>query len=494
MKKNNNQTKIIVTFAAILCFMAIGYAALSQQLKINGTAKITGNWNIQFTNIVSNPSGGASNKVAPTGIGTTTATFQVNLNEPGDKMVYDITVSNLGNIDAIVDSVTEIDNDNQDIKYTIEGIQRGTELKATESKEFKVTVQYDKVVTAINNTSRTISINVNFVQKQGSNIEVAEEDEPTCIVSNAKLAEIGVTPVTEGDGLYASEDEPCRYIYKGTNPDNYITFNNSDWRIISVEPDATLKIVKTDSIATMAWDEENNRDASTSTYCVKTTYQTDYSKGCNAWAATSNLVEIPTDNRDIFTVYAPLGAYYEEFDDNYKKVISGTVTKDSSINKYLNETYYPTIGSDKQYIEKYNFNVGSPAGDSAITNSYYNILQEKLYKWNGYVGLIQATDYMVTSSNSNCVHIWNAITTSLCDQDNWQKTNDSYWTISFLPDTRSNSSSGGNDVWRTPGSNQFGLCNADSGRSYNVKPVVYLKSTVKLNGTGNSGNKFTIKQ
>ena len=67
-------------FIVSFCFMALGYAALTQQLKINGIAKVTGDWNIQFTNITSTPTGRASNKVAPTGIGTTTATFSTNLN------------------------------------------------------------------------------------------------------------------------------------------------------------------------------------------------------------------------------------------------------------------------------------------------------------------------------------------------------------------------------------------------------------------------------
>ena len=77
--KKKNQTKLIVALSFIFCFMAVGYAALSQQLKINGAAKITGNWNIQFTNITSNAVGTATNKTNPTGIGTTTATFNVNL-------------------------------------------------------------------------------------------------------------------------------------------------------------------------------------------------------------------------------------------------------------------------------------------------------------------------------------------------------------------------------------------------------------------------------
>ena len=66
--------------------------------------------------------------------------------------------------------------------------------------------------------------------------------------------------VTSGDGLYKDEYEEGRYFYKGGNPNNYITFNNekAGWRIISIEPDNAIKIVRTQSIGDMAWSSENS--------------------------------------------------------------------------------------------------------------------------------------------------------------------------------------------------------------------------------------------
>lgn len=54
--------------------------------------------------------------------------------------------------------------------------------------------------------------------------------------------------VDEGDGLYKDIYEDGRYFYKGTNPNNYITFNNETWRILSVETDGSLKIIRKHSI------------------------------------------------------------------------------------------------------------------------------------------------------------------------------------------------------------------------------------------------------
>ena len=58
--------------------------------------------------------------------------------------------------------------------------------------------------------------------------------------------------VTEGDGLYEDEYEDGRYIYRGTNPNNYIWFNNEMWRIIAKEKDGTYKIIRNESIGNMA--------------------------------------------------------------------------------------------------------------------------------------------------------------------------------------------------------------------------------------------------
>ena len=76
--------------------------------------------------------------------------------------------------------------------------------------------------------------------------------------------------VTTGDGLYADTYEPGRYIYKGANPNNYITFSGETWRIISVENDNTIKIMRSERIGNRAWDSSNSnnwaRPATLNTY------------------------------------------------------------------------------------------------------------------------------------------------------------------------------------------------------------------------------------
>ena len=84
--------------------------------------------------------------------------------------------------------------------------------------------------------------------------------------------------VTSGDGLYEDKYESGKYTYKGANPNNYITFNNetAGWRIISINSDGTIKIMRDASIGKMAWDSSSSNNwtlpASLNTYLNSTYY------------------------------------------------------------------------------------------------------------------------------------------------------------------------------------------------------------------------------
>ena len=81
---------------------------------------------------------------------------------------------------------------------------------------------------------------------------------------------------TSGDGLYKDEYEENRYVYKGIDVNNYITFNNETWRIISIEPNKTIKIMRNDSIENRMWDSKNSnkwdKPADINTYLNETYY------------------------------------------------------------------------------------------------------------------------------------------------------------------------------------------------------------------------------
>ena len=80
------------------------------------------------------------------------------------------------------------------------------------------------------------------------------------------------------NGNLEKDPYECRYFFTGANPNNYITFNGEDagWRIISVECDGRLKIVKNNYIGSMVWDTSGSNDwarpASLNTYLNSTYY------------------------------------------------------------------------------------------------------------------------------------------------------------------------------------------------------------------------------
>ena len=79
-----------------------------------------------------------------------------------------------------------------------------------------------------------------------------------CSIKKVNIGGQNVPIVTEGDGLYEDEYETGKYTYKGANPNNYITFNNerAGWRIIAVNPDRSLKIMKIIRVADTGFDNQ----------------------------------------------------------------------------------------------------------------------------------------------------------------------------------------------------------------------------------------------
>ena len=69
--------------------------------------------------------------------------------------------------------------------------------------------------------------------------------------------------IIENAGLEKDPYE-CRYFFTGANPNNYITFNNESWRIISVECDGSLKIISNNVLGPKAFDSGNINNWETS--------------------------------------------------------------------------------------------------------------------------------------------------------------------------------------------------------------------------------------
>ena len=227
---------IILGLCSILLVMAAGYAAFRTQLTINGTSNITSEFKVLITDIQSrNVVGRAENAEEPTNT-ETTATFKTNLYLPGDSITYDVTVENQGSIDAVLKTIQKSDSNNNAIIFETSGIQEGEVLKASESTKFSVTVSYNASTTSQpSNITSDLEVTLNYEQATG-------EEGP--VGNTALIGGNTVSVADSGDGLYSDDTRAGRYVYRGSNPDNYIEFNGELWRIISKETNGTYKILR----------------------------------------------------------------------------------------------------------------------------------------------------------------------------------------------------------------------------------------------------------
>lgn len=136
--------------------------------------------------------------------------------------------------------------------------------------------------------------------------------------------------VDSDDGLYIDPTEEGRYVYRGKKTDNYISFNNELWRIIGIESDDSLKIIRNEVVKNKEFDVANHRSTAKNTYCLTP------DRGCNVFSQVSGNF-MPPD-----------------------KKYSGTVTEDSSIKEYLNSTYLDSLNEEAgNQMVSHSFNIGA---------------------------------------------------------------------------------------------------------------------------------------
>lgn len=110
--------------------------------------------------------------------------------------------------------------------------------------------------------------------------------------------------VSTGTGLYEDEYESGKYTYKGANPNNYITFNEENdgkaaWRIISINPEKTIKIMRINSLEAQSWDTGNTGEwssASLKTYLNNTYYKSLSSTAQNQIVTSNYRVGLVSEN------------------------------------------------------------------------------------------------------------------------------------------------------------------------------------------------------
>ena len=176
-----------------------------------------------------------------------------------------------------------------------------------------------------------------------------------------------VSLATSDDGLYVDDYEDNKYTYKGTNPNNYIQLNNELWRIISIDTNGMIKIIKANPLSN--------------------SYQFDQDS-LNQWET-------------------------------------------SDIKAYLNHEFYTNMGEQaKKYITSHTWNIGAVefANDNIIGQIQS---ESAIQSQSAYVGFITASEYLRANSNqTKCDTMWthNSLD-DYCLKTNWMHQNESWWTL-----------------------------------------------------------------
>ena len=400
----------------------------------------------------------------------TTATMEANLYSPGDAMTYEITIQNKGTIDAVLSKITKSDSNNPAILFETSGVNEGDTLLAGETAKMTVKISYNSSVTSQpENLSAEMAVTLEYTQ--------APEGYLPPTPSGPTIGGQEVELVDSGDGLYEDEYESGRLIYRGQNPDNYITFNGELWRIIAKEADGTYKIIRNDILASRPFDEKNHRSTEKNSYCTNPQW------GCGVFAAVEGTFSSPSGSQ------------------------SGTVTEDSSIKIYLNEDYYTNNINEtaKEQMTSHSFNIGAVEhlnqSGAEADSIEKNIAGEEMYTWTGNVGLANVSDILRASTNPLCT---SATTSSnnltACNSnyllDKGEASTLFYWTINAYSFSLE---SGGNSdgVWNGFVYSSYARvrsASASDSSGYAPRPAVFLKSDTTLTGLGTKESPFTIAE
>ena len=545
-EKRNQRTILIVSLLVIIFIMVVGFAAFATNLTINGTANISTSWNVQITNIrgvndklVTN--NGAYEVTEPTITDNNlTANFHTGLISPGDKRIYEVEVTNLGSVDAEVTSVFNKPI-NDAIIFTYDGVSETSVLQndgtydttnlskvepfellanTNNKKYLYITVTYNPNVTGQpSSLEASITLTLTAVQK-GTATETTETGK---VVQTLSKYGVSIPVVSEGDGLYNNGDGT--YTYKGANPNNYIKLGTDTYRIMEIDKDGNLKVIRENTIS-LQWDPGYSTSISgitnsssikgtryaglssnTTDYCVSANTKEKNYYGCKAWGSKYSTLDrngnsILDQNTQIAQMPWEAGS----------TTLRNLPEYDSYINAYLNGEYYPCDASisgcengKKKLTAWYETNVASTL-QSKIVDHLWNIgpiksnnsdlatdiSQAEAYKWRGKVGLMNVIDYVKASTNPACTNVakyYNNTANKVCYENS--NTHNCLYKSSMQWTMAPYSYSYPRSVWHANSGGS--LEHLDANNSFASRPAFYLSSNIQLTGTGEStSNAYTI--
>ena len=175
MKK---QSVAIIAVVALVLAVAVGYALFSETITINGSATAKGSLDIQFTDVAASADEGlvaegytATGEGAIAEISADGKTLTINVNKldyPGSYVEIPVTVTNMGSIPAVLESLTETGLPAATpLIVTYEELEalEGSQIDPNGTQSFKVKVAWDST-DELEDTNVTAKFTIGLNYKQ----------------------------------------------------------------------------------------------------------------------------------------------------------------------------------------------------------------------------------------------------------------------------------------------------------------------------------------
>ena len=293
------------------------------------------------------------------------------------------------------------------------------------------------------------------------------------------------TRISNGLKKDNTPDQNIRYY--GSDPNNYVRFNNELWRIIGVFGN-NVKLVRKDSLGSLSWDSSESsinggvginqwgesKDADGNEYAgadlqvyLNKMYYGGTSVTCYGGTKNSTTT-CPTNT----------------LDNTAKALIDNHTWNTGAPN---HSTLYNSTTQSYDTVEFYKAERGTVNGKICSSGTYCNDTVTRTTEWTGYIGLPYVTDYAYASSENDCNTKIDRSSTYKCKNNNWMHRSTSTWYMS--PYAFPNNAT---SVWYVYGDGSSGLSLAADALS--AFPTIYLKSNVLIDsGKGTSSDPYILK-
>lgn len=281
------------------------------------------------------------------------------------------------------------------------------------------------------------------------------------------------------NGLKKDNTSDANIRYEGSNPNNYVKFNDELWRIIGVFAD-NIKLIRNEALGDLSWDSSES--------------SINRGLGVNEWSR-SDLKEY------LNTMYYGGSAVtcYNEANNTTTTCPAASLNEPAKtmIDDHTWNTGAIEYATRTDTIAFYNAERGSLTGKKCTDGVGCNDTVTRTTSWTGYVALPYTTDWAYASSKVECqTNLQTASDDSssyfkyICTQSNWMWHSDHLFMWMLSPAVRSSEAL---TVWYACNNgfvNDMGAYSA-----YSVFPTIYLKSDIKIvGGTGIKADPYILSR